>query len=101
MHMKVILAAAAALTMVTGIAVAADTQMKSGQATDPAAGKSTNSDGSQGTNASAPGTTINQTENTGVNPSAAGKSTNSDGSSGAAGASSGDGSAAGSQAPSK
>jgi hypothetical protein len=100
--MKNILAAAAALTMMTGISVAADTQMKSGQtATDPAAGKSTNSDGSAGTNAAAPGTTINQTDNTGINPSAAGKSTNSDGSSGATGGSSGDCSAAGSQAPSK
>lgn len=99
--MKAILAATAALAMLAGTAVAADNQMKSGQPNPDASGKSTNSDGSPGTNASSPGTTINQTENTGTNPSAAGKSTNSDGSSGANGASSGDGTAAGSQAPSR
>jgi hypothetical protein len=97
--MKKIFATAAACALLAGTALAADTDTKSGQtATSPEAGKSTNSDGSRGTNESTPGTAINQTKNTGSDPNSAGKSTNSDGSTGATGESTGDGSG-GSQMP--
>ena len=81
--MKAILTAVAALGLLAGTALAADDKAS------PDAGKSTNSDGSAGANAAQPGTTIDQTKNSGSDPSAAGKSTNSDGTSGATGGSSG------------
>jgi hypothetical protein len=77
--MKVFIAATAAMALLAGAALAADTKAS------PDAGKSTNSDGSPGKNANQQGTTIDQTKNSGSNPSEAGKSTNSDGSSGATG----------------
>ncbi len=89
--MKAILAATAALLLFTATVVAEETKMQPGEPTTGDAGKSTNSDGSAGANPSSEGTAINQSKNTGSDPSSAGKSTNSDGSSGATGASSGEG----------
>lgn len=86
---KIMMAAIAALSVSAGAALAADTTMQPGESSTGAANKNTNSDGSPGSAASSPGTTINQTENSGSNPAAAGKSTNSDGSSGATGGTSG------------
>lgn len=88
--MKVILAATAALLLSTATIMAEETKMQPGEPSTGDAGKSTNSDGSPGTNPASKGTAINQSKNTGSDPSA-GKSTNSDGTSGATGASSGEG----------
>ncbi len=89
--MRMYFAVAAALLLSTASVMAEESKVKPGQPTTGESGKSTNSDGSTGSAPSSPGTVINQSKNTGSDPSQAGKSTNSDGSSGATGASSGEG----------